>query len=141
MFSLDNTCWYWLYDKPVDMRKSFNGFSINIGSIGQKTYNRKKISEKNHVSYDWGQTTSFFWGGGWRHPPVSLKCRHPAAKGWSCFCQRLVFPPPTIHGQSSIEGALGYFMRQRLAAQKLSNRREKAGAQNLSAHGLCRRVI
>ena len=27
MFSLDNTCRYWLYNKPVDMRKSFNGLS------------------------------------------------------------------------------------------------------------------
>ena len=25
MFSLDGTCRYWLYNKPVDMRKSFNG--------------------------------------------------------------------------------------------------------------------
>mgnify|MGYP002868427145 CR=1 FL=1 len=27
MFSLDNSCRYWLYNKPVDMRKSFNGLS------------------------------------------------------------------------------------------------------------------
>ena len=27
MFSLDDTCRYWLYNKPVDMRKSFNGLS------------------------------------------------------------------------------------------------------------------
>ena len=27
MFSLDNGCRYWLYNKPVDMRKSFNGLS------------------------------------------------------------------------------------------------------------------
>ena len=27
MFNLDNTCRYWLYNKPVDMRKSFNGLS------------------------------------------------------------------------------------------------------------------
>ena len=27
MFSLDATCRYWLYNKPVDMRKSFNGLS------------------------------------------------------------------------------------------------------------------
>ena len=27
MFSLDNACRYWLYNKPVDMRKSFNGLS------------------------------------------------------------------------------------------------------------------
>ncbi len=27
MFSLDNTSRYWLYNKPVDMRKSFNGLS------------------------------------------------------------------------------------------------------------------
>ena len=27
MFCLDNTCRYWLYNKPVDMRKSFNGLS------------------------------------------------------------------------------------------------------------------
>ena len=27
MFSLDGTCRYWLYNKPVDMRKSFNGLS------------------------------------------------------------------------------------------------------------------
>ena len=25
MFSLDNTCRYWLHNKPVDKRKSFNG--------------------------------------------------------------------------------------------------------------------
>lgn len=25
MFSLDGTCRYWLYNKPMDMRKSFNG--------------------------------------------------------------------------------------------------------------------
>ena len=25
MFSLDGACRYWLYNKPVDMRKSFNG--------------------------------------------------------------------------------------------------------------------
>lgn len=27
MFSLDGTYRYWLYNKPVDMRKSFNGLS------------------------------------------------------------------------------------------------------------------
>ena len=27
MFSLDGTVKYWLYNKPVDMRKSFNGLS------------------------------------------------------------------------------------------------------------------
>ncbi len=27
MFSLDDTCRYWLYNRPVDMRKSFNGLS------------------------------------------------------------------------------------------------------------------
>ena len=27
MFSLDSSCRYWLYNKPVDMRKSFNGLS------------------------------------------------------------------------------------------------------------------
>ena len=27
MFSLDGTCRYWLYNRPVDMRKSFNGLS------------------------------------------------------------------------------------------------------------------
>ena len=27
MFSLDGTAKYWLYNKPVDMRKSFNGLS------------------------------------------------------------------------------------------------------------------
>ena len=27
MFSLDDSCRYWLYSKPVDMRKSFNGLS------------------------------------------------------------------------------------------------------------------
>ena len=27
MFSLDGTFRYWLYNKPVDMRKSFNGLS------------------------------------------------------------------------------------------------------------------
>lgn len=27
MFSLDNNARYWLYNKPVDMRKSFNGLS------------------------------------------------------------------------------------------------------------------
>lgn len=27
MFCLDDTCRYWLYNKPVDMRKSFNGLS------------------------------------------------------------------------------------------------------------------
>ena len=27
MFNLDNTCRYWLYNRPVDMRKSFNGLS------------------------------------------------------------------------------------------------------------------
>lgn len=27
MFSLDSTVKYWLYNKPVDMRKSFNGLS------------------------------------------------------------------------------------------------------------------
>ena len=27
MFSLDDTSRYWLYNKPVDMRKSFNGLS------------------------------------------------------------------------------------------------------------------
>ena len=27
MFNLDNTCRYWLYNKPVDMRKSFNALS------------------------------------------------------------------------------------------------------------------
>ena len=32
MFSLDNTCRYWLYNKPVDMRKSFNGLS-GIGDL------------------------------------------------------------------------------------------------------------
>lgn len=140
MFSLDNTCRYWLYNKPVDMRKSFNGLNTNIGSIGRKTYNRKKDFRKNSCFLRL-RTNGIYFLGGWRHPAVSLKCRHPAAKGWSCFCQRLVFPPPTIHGQSSIERALGYFTRQRLAAQKLSNRREKAESQNLSAHGLCRRVI
>ena len=27
MFCLGDTCRYWLYNKPVDMRKSFNGLS------------------------------------------------------------------------------------------------------------------
>lgn len=27
MFSLDSSCRYWLYNQPVDMRKSFNGLS------------------------------------------------------------------------------------------------------------------
>ena len=27
MFSLDSTCRFWLYNRPVDMRKSFNGLS------------------------------------------------------------------------------------------------------------------
>lgn len=27
MFNLDGTCRYWLYNRPVDMRKSFNGLS------------------------------------------------------------------------------------------------------------------
>ena len=27
MFSLDGSVKYWLYNKPVDMRKSFNGLS------------------------------------------------------------------------------------------------------------------
>ena len=27
MFSLDDTFRYWLYNRPVDMRKSFNGLS------------------------------------------------------------------------------------------------------------------
>ena len=27
MFSLDDNCRYWLYNRPVDMRKSFNGLS------------------------------------------------------------------------------------------------------------------
>ena len=29
MFSLDATYRYWLYNKPVDMRKSFNGLAAS----------------------------------------------------------------------------------------------------------------
>ena len=35
MFCLDGTYRYWLYNKPVDMRKSFNGLSgIVTNSMG-----------------------------------------------------------------------------------------------------------
>ena len=33
MFSLDNACRYWLYNKPVDMRKSFNGLSGIVTNV------------------------------------------------------------------------------------------------------------
>ena len=33
MFSLDDTCRYWLYSKPVDMRKSFNGLSGIVTNV------------------------------------------------------------------------------------------------------------
>ena len=37
MFSLDNTCRFWLYNKPVDMRKSFNGLSgIVTNAMGER---------------------------------------------------------------------------------------------------------
>ena len=64
MYSLDNTCRYWLYNKPVDMRKSFNGLSTNIGSIGQKTYNHKKDFRKKSCFLRLGTNDIFFWGAG-----------------------------------------------------------------------------
>ena len=39
MFYLDGTYRYWLYNKPVDMRKSFNGLSgIVTNAMGGRLY-------------------------------------------------------------------------------------------------------
>jgi transposase len=33
MFRLDSTCRFWLYNRPVDMRKSFNGLSGIVNNV------------------------------------------------------------------------------------------------------------
>ena len=52
MFSLDGTYRYWLYNKPVDMRKSFNGLS---GIVTNAMCERLFICR-------WLTGTKIFWG-------------------------------------------------------------------------------
>ena len=98
MFSLDNTCRYWLYKKPVDMRKSFNGLSTNIGSIGRKTYNRKKDFRKKSCFLRLG-TNDIFFGGGLATPCSIPEMPTPRCKRLVMFLSKAGFSA-TNHSRS-----------------------------------------